>query len=109
MLMREDIRPLTETVYYVLLALVEPRHGYGIMQFVRELTEGRVDIGAGTLYGAISTLQDKGWIAPFGPARGDRKKEYLITPQGLDVLAAEISRLEGLLRDGRATIDGSAK
>lgn len=52
----EDKAPLTEGVYYILLSLYEPRHGYGIMQFVSELSNGRVELGAGTIYGAIKTL-----------------------------------------------------
>lgn len=100
--MEESGRPLTETVYYVLISLVEQRHGYGIMQFVRDMTDGRVVLGAGTLYGALSTLQEKGWIEPMGIESGDRKKEYRITRQGRDVLASEIRRLESLVSDGRA-------
>lgn len=102
--MDENGRPLTQTVYYVLLSLVEQRHGYGIMQFVRELTDGRVVLGAGTLYGALSTLQDKGWIEPAGAASGGRKKEYRLTSNGRDVLASEIRRLESLVGDGRAIV-----
>lgn len=100
--MQEDGRPLTETVYYVLLSLVERRHGYGIMQFVRELTGDRVAIGAGTLYGALSTLQERGWIEPVGADAVDRKKEYRLTAKGHDALASEIGRLEGLVANGRA-------
>ena len=53
---------LTEAVYYILLSLVEPMHGYGIMQNVEQLSGGRVKLAAGTLYGAINTLLEKGWI-----------------------------------------------
>ena len=53
---------LTEAVYYILLALITPLHGYGIMQRTAELSGGRLVISAGTLYGALSTLMDKGWI-----------------------------------------------
>ena len=45
----EDNAPLTEGVYYILLSLYKPRHGYGIMQFVSELSNGRVELGAGTI------------------------------------------------------------
>ena len=54
---------LTEAVYYILLSLVEPKHGYGIMQNVEMLSGGRVRLAAGTLYGALSTLLEKGWIS----------------------------------------------
>lgn len=55
-------QPLTEGVYYILLALYEPRHGYGIMQIVEEWSDGRVKLGAGTTYGALKNLQEKKFI-----------------------------------------------
>lgn len=94
-------RPLTETIFYVLLALGQPLHGYGIMQQVNELTHGRVPLGAGTLYGALSNLTEKGWIRPLGGGSDDRRKEYVITEAGRKVLAAELERLEELVRNGR--------
>ena len=57
--------PLTEAVYYILLALRTPNHGYGIIQDVLEMTDGRVNLGPGTLYGAINSLLEKGWIEAF--------------------------------------------
>ena len=92
--------PLTETVYYVLLALHAPLHGYGVMQFVEEISGGRVNLGAGTLYGALNTLVEKGWIEPVEGDAGDRKKEYVITDAGRHAVGAELSRLEELLRNG---------
>ena len=53
---------LTEAVFYILLSLFAPMHGYGIMQNVKELSGGRVVLGPGTLYGALNTLLEKGWI-----------------------------------------------
>ena len=53
---------MTEAVYYILLSMRTPNHGYGIIQNTLELTGGRLELGAGTLYGAINTLVDKGWI-----------------------------------------------
>ena len=94
-------RPLTETIFYVLLALRAPLHGYGIMQQVNELTAGRVPLGAGTLYGALTNLTEKGWIRPLQGAVDDRKKEYVITDAGREAVAAELERLEELLRNGR--------
>ena len=54
---------LTEAVYYILMALQKPLHGYGIMQVTSELSNKRLILSAGTLYGAISNLIDKGWTA----------------------------------------------
>ena len=53
---KQEAIVLTEAVYYILLALYEPMHGYGIMHKVEELSQGRVRLAAGTLYGAINTL-----------------------------------------------------
>ncbi|MDA3936670.1 MAG: PadR family transcriptional regulator [Actinomycetota bacterium] len=101
--------PLTETVYYVLLALHAPLHGYGVMQLVDEMSGGRVNLGAGTLYGALSTLVERGWIVPVVGAAGDRKKEYVITEVGRDVVAVELERLEGLLSNGQRIAKGESR
>lgn len=92
--------PLTETVFYVLLSLHSPLHGYGVMQYVDEITDGRVTIGPGTLYGALTTLTEKGWIAPVEGDAGGRKKEYVITDAGRAAVQAELGRLEELLHNG---------
>jgi DNA-binding PadR family transcriptional regulator len=97
----DDRRPLTETIFYVLLALGAPLHGYGIMQQVNELTAGRVALGAGTLYGALTNLTEKGWIRPLQGAAEERKKEYVITDAGRQAVAGELERLEELLSNGR--------
>jgi DNA-binding PadR family transcriptional regulator len=97
----DDRRPLTETIFYVLLVLGAPLHGYGIMQRVNELTAGRVALGAGTLYGALTNLSEKGWIRPLQCAAEERKKEYVITDAGRQAVAGELERLEELLSNGR--------
>ena len=97
----DDRRPLTETIFYVLLGLDAPLHGYGVMQRVSALTAGRVTLGAGTLYGALTNLTEKGWIRPLPGAADERRKEYEITEAGRHALAAELERLEELLRNGR--------
>jgi DNA-binding PadR family transcriptional regulator len=93
--------PLTEAVFYVLLAVHTPLHGYGIMQYVSGISDGRIALGPGTLYGALTTMAEKGWIRPLEGADGDRKKEYVITDAGRSVLSIELERLEELLRNGR--------
>ena len=92
---------LTEAVYYILLALVEPLHGYGIMQRTAQLSGGRLVISAGTLYGALSTLMDKGWIEQLEIAADSRRKEYTITDAGRVVLEQELARLEELVTNGK--------
>ena len=109
--MPEKQAPLTEAAYYILLSLHEPLHGYGIMQKVAAMSNGRVNLGAGTLYGALNTLVEKGWIS-IG-AEYDRKKEYLITPSGQEVVIGEMARLSELLMNGQQTVqsadEGEAK
>ena len=90
--------PLTEAVFYIMLALRHPNHGYGIIQEVSEMTKQRVVLGAGTLYGAIQTLEKKGWISIYKEDAGSRKKkEYLITDLGREVFMAERERIAELL------------
>ena len=95
---------LTEPVYYILLSLTAPLHGYGIMQNVEALSGGRVRLAAGTLYGAISTLLERGWIEAL-PGEDSRKKEYRITQAGRAVLAAELIRLQELLDNGKRILE----
>lgn len=90
--------PLTESFFYILLALRHPNHGYGITQEVQHLTGNRVTLGAGTLYGAIQTLLDRGWIAMWSEdSESRKKKEYLITPLGRTVFEEEAHRLRELI------------
>lgn len=97
--MNTNTNALTEAVYYILLSLVEPMHGYGIMQQTAALSRGRLSLSAGTLYGALASLQEKGWIEPL-PEEG-RKKEYRLTDTGRRVLEAEIERLSELVENGK--------
>lgn len=97
---------LTEAVYYILLSLLEPMHGYGIMQNVERLSGGRLRLAAGTLYGAISTMLEKGWITALDSVADSRKKEYVITEAGREVLRAEYVRLKELVDNGRRALEG---
>lgn len=95
--------PLTEATYYILISLVESRHGYGIMQNAATLSEGRVKLGPGTLYGAITNLLKQGLIERAGEKdlEGERRKFYALTSLGMAVIVAECERLESLIRSGR--------
>ena len=95
---------LTESTYYILLSLYQPRHGYGIMQETEALSGGRVRLAAGTLYGALNSLCEKGWIQLLPVESGSRKKEYQLTKTGLEVLKQELVRLEELAANGRAIL-----
>jgi DNA-binding PadR family transcriptional regulator len=103
--------PLTESTFCILAALSEPRHGYAVMQWVAEATEGRVKLGPGTLYGALTGLQDKGLILPAGEREegAERRKVYALTEAGQRALASEVARLAELHALGRralATLGG---
>ncbi|MBR4036650.1 MAG: helix-turn-helix transcriptional regulator, partial [Oscillospiraceae bacterium] len=89
---KNQTTPLTEAVYYILLSVTNPLHGYGIIQNVKELSGGRLVLAAGTLYGAINNLLAKGWITVAG--EDERKKEYIITESGKATLEKELNRLE---------------
>ena len=91
---------LTESTYYILLSLVSPQHGYGIMQQAEELSKGRVRLAAGTLYGALSAMVDKGWIEQLPVESGSRKKEYQLTERGRVILEKEVARLRELADNG---------
>lgn len=95
---------LTEAVYYILLSLYDPMHGYGIMQNVAVLSKGRVNLAAGTLYGAISTLMERQWIRAFPGEPSSRKKEYEITNVGKEIVKTELLRLQELIENGQETV-----
>jgi len=95
---------LTESTYYILLSLVTPRHGYGIMQRTEQLSGGRVRLAAGTLYGALTALCEKGWIVPLSVAAESRKKEYQLTENGRAVLQNELRRLRQLVENGETAL-----
>lgn len=99
---------LTEAVYYILLSLLTPRHGYGIMQNAEALSGGRVKLAAGTLYGAINSLLEKGWIMALPGEKDSRKKEYVITEAGKTVLEAELQRLKELVENGMRIMEENA-
>jgi DNA-binding PadR family transcriptional regulator len=96
--------PLTESTAYILLALRQPLHGYGVMQKVEIMSENTVKIGPGTLYGAFSTLESEGLITKAGEE--DRRKLYVITPKGQEVIKEHIRRIEILVKNGSMSGNG---
>ena len=100
-----DISALTETTYYILLSLYGPNHGYGIMQTAEKMSEGRVRLAAGTLYGALSAMTVKGWIVQLPVENGSRKKEYKLTELGRQVLRGEYDRLVQRVENGRSVLE----
>ncbi|EGA90580.1 PadR-like family transcriptional regulator [Planococcus donghaensis MPA1U2] len=86
--------PMTETAFYILLSLTTPRHGYGIIKHVEELTSGRLILGSGTVYGTLTKMQKDGVIVVF--ADEQRKTVYEITDTGKQLMNQEIQRLKEL-------------
>ena len=97
---------LTEAVYYILLSLASPRHGYGIMQETERMSQGRVKLAAGTLYGALNGLLDRGWIRAVPGAEDSRRKEYALTDKGKEALESELDRLRELVKNGEIVLGG---
>lgn len=91
--------PMTETAYYILLSLTEPRHGYGIIKHVEEITDSRIRLGSGTVYGTLTKMQRDGVITVF--ADEERRTVYEVTETGKKLIRAEIARLKELY--GNAT------
>ena len=94
-----EYMPLTEGVFYILLSVSTPNHGYGIMQMASELSDGRVQIGSGTMYGATNNMMKKGWIIETTSTLPEdkRKRLYQLTAVGREILMEEITRLRQLL------------
>lgn len=94
----EKYIPMTETAYYMLLALKKPLHGYGIILEVERLTNKRLRIGAGTIYGTLTKMEQDQLIQVVG--EDDRRKIYLQTELGMELLSLEINRLKELYENG---------
>ena len=100
---RRKLETLTEQMYYVLLALTQERHGYGIMQYVSDLTHGQVTVGAGTLYALLSRFEAEGLISLTDTREG--RKYYKLTPDGAQTLRGEYQRLRRQVADGAAILN----
>ena len=97
---RKKLDTLTEPMYYVLLSLVEERHGYGVMQYASQLTGGRVAIGAGTLYALLDRFERDGLLIRT------RLEDYRLTADGRKVLEEEFDRLRRQVADGECVLKG---
>lgn len=98
-------QPLTEATFFILLSLAPgPKHGYAIMKDTRSLSDNRVVLSTGTLYGALKRLLEQQWIRrvedQHNPTERDRKA-YALTNEGRRVLNAEIERLQKLVSTAR--------
>lgn len=95
--LKKSYLPMTETAFYILLSLSEPKHGYGIAKFVSELTGGRIKLGSGTIYGTLTKMQRDNMITIFDDS--DKRVIYEITDSGKSILRAEIERIKLIYAD----------
>jgi DNA-binding PadR family transcriptional regulator len=95
-----DPRPISEAVLLILLSLAErPRHGYALLRDIEDLSEGRVRLSTGTLYGALRRLLEEAWIERFAQADTSREKQaYRLTAVGRRQLRWELDRMRQLTR-----------
>jgi DNA-binding PadR family transcriptional regulator len=95
-----DDKPLSEPVMLILTSLAsEPMHGYALLKDVEQLSEGRVQLSTGTLYGAIRRLLEDGWIERYEQKDTSRDKQaYRVTARGRAQLHAEVARLRQLVQ-----------
>ena len=91
--------PMTESGFYILFCLQTPNHGYGISQAVKQMTGGDVKISAGTMYGTLSKMETDGLIKFY--SEEDKRKLYVITDLGREIIELEIKRIERLYRNSK--------
>ncbi len=105
--MREQLKksymPMTESAFYILLSLKEPRHGYGIILYVKEITGNRIVLGAGTIYGTLTKFEKDGLIVTAGEE--DRRKLYKLTENGVWLLGQELDRIDELHKNGHSILE----
>jgi len=109
---QDDIQehlPLTEATFYIMLSLTPSRkHGYAIMKDVESISNGRVTLSTGTLYGALKRLLDSEWIERIevdSPNKRERKA-YQLTDFGQRIVMAETQRLQSLAHLAQLRLDG---
>lgn len=101
---RKQLQNLTEPMYYVLLCLKMPIHGYGIMQKINQMTDGLVKVGPGTLYNLIARFEKEEIVEQV--SKINKKKIYVLTDKGLELLNEELCRLKRLVSDGEEILEG---
>ena len=97
---REQFQNLTEPMYYILMSLMKERCGVDIMEAVLEISRGRVKVGPGTLYTLLGKFQKENMIRETEVV--GRKRSYIITDYGKEILRDEYRRLETMVEDGKS-------
>src|SRR3954469_6804620 len=103
---QRETKPISEAVLLILTSLAgEPRHGYALMKDIQVLSNGRVHLSTGTLYGALRRLLEDGWIERFSQEDTSREKQaYRLTSGGLKQLELELERMKALTRAATARL-----
>jgi DNA-binding PadR family transcriptional regulator len=101
---REQLQTLTEPMYYILMALLKERCGVDIMEAVLEISNGRVKVGPGTLYALLGKFEKENIIMET-EVQG-RKRSYIITDKGKEILVEEYKRLVTMVNDGLSNMEG---
>lgn len=91
---------LTDAAYYILLSLLVPRHGYGIMSYIEKLTNSELVMGPATAYTLIKKLQDNNCIVLSGEEDNERRKTYIITDKGKQLVKSEMERRQRMAEHG---------
>lgn len=101
-----EVKPLSEPVFLILTSLAErPRHGYALMQDIEQISEGRVRVSTGTLYGALRRLLEEGSIERFEQQDTAREKQaYRLSSEGRRQLQLELDRMRQLTRVAAARL-----
>lgn len=95
--------PMTETMFFILLSLQQEHHGYGIMQHVKQITDSRIILGAGTIYNSLSRLEKDGLIQAL--SEDNRRKTYIATELGKKILKVEAKRLVELYENAKSILE----
>ncbi|WP_058300572.1 PadR family transcriptional regulator [Gorillibacterium timonense] len=99
-----ELEQLTDPAYYILISLLTPRHGYGIMKYISELTEEEVTMGPATLYTLIKKMQKAGYLV-LNEDEDERRKTYSLTEKGRSMIENEIERRARMAEHGRIAIE----
>ncbi len=103
--------PLSEPTFLILLSMLRgPKHGYAIMKDVNLLSQGRIDLSTGTLYGALKRMLENQWIElaeqPDEEPGGRERKTYRLTTYGKELFKAELTRLQSLIQSVKLRVSG---
>ena len=101
----KPIEQLTDSVFYIMAAFTQPRHGYAVMSLIEETTKGTFIIGPATLYTIIKKLIDQQLIVLHDDS-DSRRKIYMLTEKGRMILAEDIERRKVMIELAEKGLEG---